>query len=114
MIEYKNLLINNMKICCPYNECPDKVIYKIREKSLDDLKKYGGCDYDKFWKYVIKNNEPGDIRTFFHLDYIFSENYIDCQNVLEAKRVCVIAHINYTDLIEECMEYIKKSQKLLI
>ena len=42
------------------------------------------------------------------MDYIFSENYIDCQNVLEAKRVCVIAHINYTDLIEECMEYIKK------
>lgn len=114
MTEYKDLLMNKMKIACPYNEFPDKNRNKIRKQwELDDIKKYSKYDYDKFWKYIIKNNEPGDIRTFFHLDYIFSENNIDCQDVLEDKRVCVIAHINYPDLIGECMEYIKKIPKTI-
>ena len=63
------------------------------------------------WDQVIYHNDPGDIRKEYHLDYIFSEEHVYDESVLRNKRICVIAHMYYSDLMERCFEYIKKIPK---
>lgn len=60
------------------------------------------------WDQIIYYNDPGDIRKKYHLDYIFSEEQVYDESVLQNKRICVIAHMYYLDLMEHCFEYIKR------
>lgn len=55
------------------------------------------------WDKIIHGCEVGDLRTALHLDYIFQtvgKRYIS------SRKIAVVAHMNYTDLIERCFGYI--------
>ena len=60
------------------------------------------------WDDIIANNEPGEIRSKYHLDYIFSTSCVNDKDVLNGKKICVIAHMTYFQLMESCFEYLEK------
>ena len=79
----------------------------IREKEnlkniLDNL---SNDEKEKLWNYIIHNYEMSDLRTALHLDYIFQIE--GKSNKWNKKKIAIIMHINYSDLIDHCFEYIK-------
>ena len=77
------------------------------KKTLDYITKYTDYDESLIWLDLIHNYDIGQIRNAFHLDYVFQTKGKIIKRT-EDCRVAVIAHINYTDLIEKCFSYIEK------
>ncbi|MBR3622314.1 MAG: hypothetical protein IKN43_03070, partial [Selenomonadaceae bacterium] len=70
--------------------------------------KLDGSD-DELLESFIKNVEPNELHTALHLDYIFSDSNTDNELLPVDKKIAIIAHINYPDLIDKCLsEYIFK------
>lgn len=67
--------------------------------------KLDGSDDEKIER-LIREVEPNELHTALHLEYIFSADKTDA-NFQINKKIAVIAHINYPDLIDKCFnEYI--------
>lgn len=58
------------------------------------------------WDELIRRCEVGKLRTALHLDYIFRT--VGERHVWDRRKIAVIAHINYTDLISRCFRYIAR------
>lgn len=61
---------------------------------------------EEVWNKIIHKYEVGELRTALHLDYIFQTEG-ENNNILNRK-IAVIAHMNYEDLIVQCFSYIAK------
>lgn len=77
-------------------------------RQLEQMALENQQEWNEIWDDIILHNEPGDIRNFFHLDYICSEKVRYHDRILQNKKICLIAHVNYTDLICHCFEYLKR------
>ena len=61
---------------------------------------------EMIWDDLIRKCEVGKLRTALHLDYIFQT--VGHSYIWDNKKIAVIAHINYTDLISRCFSYIAR------
>ena len=60
----------------------------------------------QFFEKLFSDYGVGHLHTMLHLDYVFQETGQSCQ--WDHKRIAVIAHVNYTDLIDYCFCFIEK------
>lgn len=58
---------------------------------------------EEIWDKIIHRYEVGELRTALHLDYVFQTAG---KRHISDKKIAVIAHVNYTDLISRCFNYI--------
>lgn len=80
---------------------------EIARKSFEFVKKNTQYDINLIWSYLLRKCNVSDIRTTLHLDYVINENIVErAYNFAFEKRIAVIAHISYGDLIGHCMQYI--------
>jgi rhamnosyltransferase len=61
-------------------------------------------DLDMVWENIIRLQNQADIKRINHLNYILPVNVIQSNEKVN-KKVALIMHIYYTDLIEECYLY---------
>lgn len=116
-----NLLFDSYRLLSEYN-CPfvskdalinnhERVLLanagETARKTMDYIKNETSYDENLIWEDIIHNYDVGCIRNAFHLDYVFHTKGKMKKKKIE-KSVAVIAHVNYTDLIEHCFSYLKK------
>lgn len=65
-------------------------------------------DVDMIWEAVLKVGHQQDINSNMHLNYILSStecNYAKLNNILNNKKIALIMHLYYPDLVEESLHY---------
>lgn len=77
-----------------------------KRKLLRIMKTLPEDEQEYIWDYLIHNCEMGELRTALHLDYVFQTDGKAC--IWENRKIAVIAHMNYTDLIPRYFRYIEK------
>ncbi len=63
-------------------------------------------EQETIWDELIRSCEVGHLRTALHLDYIFRTT--GKSHIWNDRKIAVVAHINYTDLIPRYFSYIEK------
>ena len=59
------------------------------------------------WQNLLRTANINDIKNQLHLQYIFPKNtLLSKARKFESKKIVVIAHLFYTDLIDECLTYL--------
>lgn len=74
------------------------------EKALRYIEKYTSYDVDLIWSDLLRKANITDIKNNLNLNYVLpaESNFI----LPVEKRIAVIAHITYDELVEDCMEYL--------
>lgn len=76
----------------------------LKRNLMQMLQKMSSDEREAIWDELIHECEVGELRTALHLDYVFQTT--GKRHIWEKKKIAVIAHINYTDLISRCFSYI--------
>lgn len=74
-----------------------------KRRFLESMQALQNDEREELWDKIIHESEVGDLRTALHLDYVFQT--VGKRHVSD-KKIAVIAHVNYTDLINRCFDYI--------
>lgn len=77
-----------------------------KQELLRRLEHMSESDMRRLYEKLFADYGIGRLHTMLHLDYVFQETGESCQ--WNHKRIAVIAHVNYTDLIDYCFHYIEK------
>ena len=77
-------------------------------KTLDYITEHTDYPESLIWKHLIRVCEIGHLRTALHLDYVFSTKKGQTPPAVRKGKVAVIAHLYYSDLIENCFKYIEE------
>jgi rhamnosyltransferase len=70
-------------------------------KALEYIDKHTDYDVDLIWKDILRNNHLSDIQERLQLVYIIPDDLLE-RNYNRNKKIAVICHIYYADLVEEC------------
>lgn len=89
--------------------------YKVIKKTLGEQEKQTllkrlehmrESEKKEVYEKLFSDYGIGRLHTMLHLDYVFQETGQSRQ--WNHKRIAVIAHVNYTDLIDYCFQFIEK------
>ena len=78
------------------------------------LKKTEIYDVDMIWDTILRNYHQEDIARCLQLNYIISSKYTDekrLTQILKKKRIALVMHLYFPDLIEEAKEYASNMPK---
>jgi len=73
-------------------------------KSLEYIEQYTGYDVGMIFEDILQNNHLSVIQERLQLEYIIPENYLE-RDYTYKKKIAVICHIFYSDLVGECASY---------
>lgn len=78
------------------------------KRSMDFITNQTDYGENLIWNYLLRNIDTLNIKNSLHLEYVISDNaYINKKiNRKINKKIAVIAHVSYSDLINQCWEYI--------
>lgn len=91
----------------------DLLEFSVGEDSfrvLEYIRRNTNYDIDYIWKYLIRVMNPAELNRTCNLKYVLPISTSSCHQSLR-KKVAVIAHINYDDLVEECFRYLNNIPK---
>ena len=75
------------------------------KKAFGYVKNHTNYDCDLIWEDLLKNYNIAEIKDCLNLNFILSdETTVD---YMINKRIVVVAHLFYEDLVEECLKYIE-------
>lgn len=65
------------------------------------------CDYDidLIWEHIIRTANMADIKRLMHLNYILPDEYVQKKPQTPAKKIALIMHLFYPELINESFGY---------
>jgi len=73
-------------------------------RALEYIEQCTDYDAGMIWDDILCNNHLSDIQGRLQLEYIVSENYMELEYTYD-KKIAVICHMYYADLVEECAGY---------
>lgn len=83
----------------------DEVPYRVFEY----IQKHTDYNIKLIWDYLLRTTNILDLKKALHLEYILSsEQRMNETTVLADKKIAVIAHLYYEDLVEDCFNYIEE------
>lgn len=87
---------------------------EIARRVFEYIRNYTEYDINLIWDYLLSKCNVSDIKTTLHLDYVVDENKLERKPDLKInKKIAIIVHLSYTDLIEHCLQYIDRfSEKI--
>ena len=65
------------------------------------------CDYDVnlIWDNILRLYNMADIKNLMHFNYVLSQDYSYKPGVAKGKRVALMMHLYYPDLVKKCINY---------
>ena len=75
---------------------------------LSYIDKHTEYDVSLIYKHLLKTQNLTVLKDAFALDYILPDNVLLDENVHLPQKVAVIAHLYYSDLIGECLDYLAR------
>jgi len=73
-------------------------------KALEYIEGHTDYDVSMIWEDILRDNHLSDIQERLQLEYIVPENHLEREYTYN-KKIAVICHIYYDDLVEECATY---------
>jgi rhamnosyltransferase len=73
-------------------------------KAIEYLEQKTDYDAGMIWDDILRNNHLSRIQARLQLEYILPENRLEREYTYK-KKIAVICHIYYADLVEECASY---------
>lgn len=73
-------------------------------KTLDYIKKHTDYDVNMIWDYILRTKNLTHIYNELQLNYVVPKNFVE-KNFSYNKKIAVILHIYYTDLVEKMADY---------
>ncbi|MDR2579698.1 MAG: rhamnan synthesis F family protein [Fibromonadaceae bacterium] len=83
---------------------------EIAKKSIDYIAMNTDYDINIIWKNLIRISHPVDLKNSLHLNFVLSSKH-SLNNLPQNRKIVLIAHLNYTDLIDYAFTYICKVPK---
>lgn len=74
-------------------------------KAFEYVKNNTNYDYNLIWEDLLKNYNISKIKDCLNLNYVLSDEVVKDYKI--EKRIVVVAHLFYDDLVEECLQYIE-------
>ncbi len=73
--------------------------------TVDYIQKNLSYNVDLIWQHILRTANMADIKHLMHLNYILPKEYSINPDIVEEKRVALMMHIYYEDLIDQCLKY---------
>ncbi len=90
---------NDTKICRFSSSLPNIL--------TDYISKNTGYDINMIYQDIIAVHPMSVIQDFFNLYYVLPSKFINSENSNKIKKIALILHIYYEDLIDYCLKYVK-------
>lgn len=75
--------------------------------ALDYIAKKLDYDVDLIWEHILRVSNMADIKHLMHLNYILPKDHILQETKTAPKRIALMMHLYYPDLIDYCLGYAK-------
>ncbi|GIO35110.1 LPS biosynthesis protein [Paenibacillus albilobatus] len=75
--------------------------------AYDYIKNNLDYDLNLIWKNILRTNNQTDIKNALNLNYILSSSSYDSNTAYNDKKIALVMHIYFEDLIEYCLNYAK-------
>ena len=77
-------------------------------ETYEFLKNETDYDVDMIWQNILRLENQADIKKNMQLNYVLSEkSEEDISNVLKSKKIALVMHLYFEDLIDYCLSYAK-------
>lgn len=110
--EHNCPIVKKKAFTLPYHDVLEYSNGQDIPKLMEYLLLHTKYNVDMIWKNLIRTVDPGKLNQAMHLQYILPYDY-ECDrdfNPLKEK-IAVIAHLNYPELINEGVDYLKNVPK---
>lgn len=79
-------------------------------RSFQYIKEDTNYDIDLIWQHILRVYNIADIRECLHLNYIIDDDVHEI-DTLRNKKIAVVAHLFYPDLMDETLRYLQNIQE---
>lgn len=105
--EYRCPIVKKKCFTLPYQDILHYSMGQDMSMIFNAIESAGNYDVDMIWKHLIRTTEPGRLHQVLHLRYVLPENdSLKADNQELYGKTAVIAHINYSELQDECISYL--------
>lgn len=73
--------------------------------AVDYIKLTYRYDIDMIWEHILRVANMADIKRIMHLNFILPQNYNLKNFKTDPNRICLVMHLYYPELVEECLQY---------
>lgn len=95
-----------------YNNILNDTIGQSAIETIDYIRNNTSYDVDMIWQNILRLENQADIKKNLQLNYVLSTkstNFDD--NIINGKKVALVMHCYFDDLIEYCLSYAKSMPK---
>ena len=73
--------------------------------AIDFIQEHQLYDIDMIWEHILRVSNMADIKHLMHLNYILPKDFVKKRPATEPKRIALMMHLYYPDLIQYCWNY---------
>lgn len=78
-------------------------------RALQYIRRNTGYDIKYIWQHLLRTTNILDLKRALHMEYVLSDQArVAEQKTLKDKKIAVLVHVYYEDLIEECFDFIQE------
>jgi lipopolysaccharide biosynthesis protein len=100
-------VIKQKSFCQNYFDILTDTVGNCTVDTLEFIQQHSNYDTNLIWDNILRTCNMADIKNMLHLNYILPQNYSFNHENVKRKKVALMMHIYYADLIDSCLNYAK-------